>query len=115
MLRAIHRSTGGSFEVTPAADDLFFALLESDHGRGIASLLIGYPWLFGFKTITSAVIFPVESGLPSLYWRLEPLAEKVPELLPQRDVLGSSPMSKKQARKHRKTLSNASAGQGSLG
>ncbi|WKT46708.1 hypothetical protein QSH57_011582 [Fusarium oxysporum f. sp. vasinfectum] len=67
MLRAIHKSTGGPFKVTPAADDLFFALLESDHGRGVASLLIEYPWMFGFKTITSATIFPAPTGSPSLY------------------------------------------------
>ncbi|KAL5595068.1 hypothetical protein FOVSG1_008757 [Fusarium oxysporum f. sp. vasinfectum] len=107
MLRAIHKSTGGPFEVTPAADDLFFALLESDHGKGVASLLIEYPWMFGFKTITSATIFPVPTGSPSLYWRPEPLAERPPEL-PPRDDLGSSPMSKKQARKHRKTMSKSS-------
>ncbi|KAF5563229.1 hypothetical protein FPHYL_5328 [Fusarium phyllophilum] len=103
MLRRIHKSTGGPFEITPAADDLFFALLESDHGRGVASLLIDYSWMFSFKTITSAIVFPVLSGpgLPSFYWRLEPVAERLPP------ELVSSP-SKKQARKHRKAMSRAS-------
>ncbi|KAG5743998.1 hypothetical protein H9Q69_012787 [Fusarium xylarioides] len=101
-LRDIYRPTGDYFEITPAADDLFFALLESDHGRAVAGLLREYPWMFGFKTITSATVFLSKGDeFPSLYWRLEPVAERpLPEL-------GSSP-SKKQARKHKKMLSRAS-------
>ncbi|KAH6958113.1 hypothetical protein DER45DRAFT_537474 [Fusarium avenaceum] len=52
-------------------EPLFFALIASDHGRSLASMLRDYAWMFGFQTIISAII--VHAGnKPYLYWRLAP-------------------------------------------
>ncbi|KAM5364075.1 hypothetical protein ACJZ2D_011692 [Fusarium nematophilum] len=49
-LASRNRSADAPFEIHEN-EPLFFALLASDHGRGVASMLADYPWMFGFKTI----------------------------------------------------------------
>ncbi|KAM0414638.1 hypothetical protein ACHAPT_013521 [Fusarium lateritium] len=103
-LASKNQHPGAPFEICED-EPLFFALVASDHGRGIASLLRDYPWMFGFKTLVSATILP-SASMPSLYWRLKAVLTD-PEVSDTPPV-PSSPMSRKEARRHRKTLSRQS-------
>ncbi|GKU05513.1 hypothetical protein FLAG1_09038 [Fusarium langsethiae] len=79
---------------------LFFALVASDNGRGIASMLRDYPWLFNFKTIVTAMVFPYEPR-PSLYWRLAPVLVDTPPPSPPPPASAS----KKEKRQYKKRQS----------
>ena len=50
----------------------FFALLGTDNGRGVASMLKAYPHFYGWKNIKSAVVYPDDTKIgPAMCWVLE--------------------------------------------
>lgn len=72
-----------------AKDADFYALLGTDNGRGIASMLKAYPQFYGWKNIKSVILYPDKSIGPAICWVLE---RTQPELRKQ------TPLSKKEAR-----------------
>jgi len=64
--------TGGSskpVELGPE-DDLFFALLATDHGKGPARMLAAYPSMFGRRVMARVLVFR-NDGFPDLCWVVE--------------------------------------------
>ncbi|KAF0636526.1 hypothetical protein FPSE5266_20332 [Fusarium pseudograminearum] len=96
-----------SFEVGEE-DDMFFALVASDNGRGIASMLRDYPWMFGFKAIVGALIVPNNNN-PSICWKLKQvMTDVIPDVVPDTPDPPISPFaSKKEKRKLAKRMSQS--------
>ncbi|KAK3939972.1 hypothetical protein QBC46DRAFT_436245 [Diplogelasinospora grovesii] len=86
-----------------ADDDGFFALLGTDHGKGSARMLATYPKMFGRKTISRVGVFK-----KNLCWFVEEAA--VPEPRAAAPEVPSK-LSRKERRKKKKSLSQASEGQ----
>lgn len=57
-----------SFVDISVDDDIFFALLATDNGKGVARMLASYPGCFGGKTVTRARIY--KAGM-DICWFLE--------------------------------------------
>ncbi|KAK2612590.1 hypothetical protein QQS21_001361 [Conoideocrella luteorostrata] len=83
----------------------FFALLGTVNGSGVARMLATYPQMFGRRIIARVGVFRHNADQSALCWHLEPAPEPVPKIAP---VLPSSP-SRKQLRRHKKSLSKGLA------
>lgn len=105
-----NRQPRATFEVR-ADEPLFFALVASDHGRGVASMLRDYPWMFGYRTIVSAKVLP-NGKHPSFYWRLDVVVSdrqaQDARQVKASPALQDSPSSKKQKRMHKRMESRES-------
>lgn len=48
--------------------DVFYAFLASDHGKGPARMLAKYPEMFGRRFIDRLKVFPRKGRMPDIFW-----------------------------------------------
>lgn len=77
-------------------DDLFFALLATDNGRGLARMLGDYPEMFGRKALISAKVWQLTS-MPDICWLLGDLPDirSIPSTPRSRTTTARTPDSKR--------------------
>ncbi|KAK3939525.1 hypothetical protein QBC46DRAFT_342490 [Diplogelasinospora grovesii] len=95
-----------SAEVSPS-DDVFYSLLGTDNGRGVAGMLAKYPQVFGRKNITRARVYKTQETRQHASYCICWFLEEVPR--PQAvSPSPPGPLSRKQKRwQKRKTPSGA--------
>ncbi|KAI1173537.1 hypothetical protein F4777DRAFT_580885 [Nemania sp. FL0916] len=79
----------------PSADDLFFAFLGSDHGKGPARMLANFPEMFGHRFVHRLRLFPHGKHMPDMCWYLEEVPAAPPPSFPPPPSSTDRPMSKK--------------------